>query len=295
MSSPSLNQYHERANYTWSENSIRFINTPTASARKTFFYVQETGYFQTVSPYFTERMNLNSFLIFFTISGRGLLKYNGNTYDLLPGTAAFINCMNYHYYECPRNETWEFLWVHFNGSTALGYYEEFIKNGFRISVEKDTFFMERTLRRILSLTQKKDLHSEIIVSSLLTDLLTHFLIINSSENLSLGFMPDYIKNILKEIEQNFQDYLSLDSLALETGISKYHMSREFKRYMGITLNEYIIMTRLNHAKELLKYTDKTVEEITFSCGFHHVSHFINQFKKHEKSTPLQYRKEWGNP
>lgn len=295
MSSPSLNQYHERANYTWSENSIRFINTPTASARKTFFYVQETGYFQTVSPYFTERMNLNSFLIFFTISGRGLLKYNGNTYDLLPGTAAFINCMNYHYYECPRNETWEFLWVHFNGSTALGYYEEFIKNGFRISVEKDTFFMERTLRRILSLTQKKDLHSEIIVSSLLTDLLTHFLIINSSENLSLGFMPDYIKNILKEIEQNFQDYLSLDSLALETGISKYHMSREFKRYMGITLNEYIIMTRLNHAKELLKYTDKTVEEIAFSCGFHHVSHFINQFKKHEKSTPLQYRKEWGNP
>lgn len=293
MTQSSNNQYLERADYTWSEDSIRFINTPTMSARKTFFYVQEVGYFQTKPPYFTERENLNSFLIFYTISGAGLLKYHEQTYYLMPGSAVLLNCMNHHYYECIKDQNWEFLWLHFNGSTALGYYEEFIKSGFRVSYDQDQFFMERTMRRILSLTQKKDIHSEIIVSNLITELLTHLLIINSSENLGIGFMPDYLKKILKKIEQQFQEPIKLDLLSSEFGISKYHLSREFKRYIGTTINEYIIITRLNHAKELLKYTDKTVEEIAYSSGFHHVSHFINLFKSHEKSTPLQYRKEWG--
>lgn len=294
MAHLSENQYLERADYSWSEDSIRFINTPTISARQTFFYVQEAGYFRTSPPYFTERANLNSFLIFYTISGKGLLKYQGQSYHLMPGTSVLINCMNHHYYECLSGQEWEFLWLHFNGSTALGYYEEFMKNGFRVLNETDTFFMERTMRRVLALTQKKDLHSEIIVSSLITEILTHLLILNSSENLGLGFMPAYLKNVLKKIENQFREPLSLDQLSEEFGVSKFHLSREFKRYMGTSLNEYLILTRLNHAKELLKYSNQTVEEIAYACGFHHVSHFINLFKSHEKTTPLQFRKQWSD-
>lgn len=287
-------KYLERADYTWSKDSIRFINTPTKSAKQTFFYVQEVGYFRTFPPYFTERANLNSFLVFYTLSGKGVLRYQGRTYHLLPGSSAFINCMNHHYYECLSHQEWEFLWLHFNGATALGYYEEFSKSGFRILPDLDPFFMESTMRRILSLTQKKDLHSEILVSSLIMEILTQFLIRNSSENLGLGSMPDYIKNALKKIEKQFQETLTLDDFASELGISKYYLSHEFKRYMGIPLNEYLIITRLNHAKELLKYTSLSVEQIALSCGFHNFSHFISLFRKHEQVTPLNYRKQWGD-
>ncbi len=288
------NQYRERADYTWSQDSIRFINTPARSARQTFFYVQEAGFFRTSPPYFTERVNMNSFLVFYTLSGRGLLRYLGESYDLMPGSAAFINCMNPHYYECPSGENWEFLWLHFNGPAALGYYEEFIKNHFRILTELDSAFMEHTLQRILSLTQNRDLHSEILVSGLIVELLTQLLIANSTENLSPGAMPEYLKGILKKLENHFNEPLSLDLLSGEFGVSKYYLSREFKRYMGIPLNEYLIVLRINHAKELLRYSpDMTVEQIAFACGFRHVSHFINLFKRHEKSTPLQYRKSWA--
>ena len=287
-------EYLERADYTWSEDSIRFINTPTQSARQSFFYVQEVGYFKTSPPYFTERANLNSFLLFYTISGKGELKYMNQTYHLLPGTTTLINCMNHHYYECLSGQSWEFLWLHFNGATAMGYYEEFMKSGFRIIKEMDPFFMEGTMRRVLSLTQKKDLHSEIMVSSLIMQILTQLLIENSSENLGLGFMPSYIKDVIKKIDKQFQEPLSLDDFADEAGISKFHLSREFRRYIGVPLNEYLITTRLNHSKELLRYSSLPVEQVAYSCGFHNVSHFINLFKKHEHSTPLQYRKEWGD-
>lgn len=294
MKNGTNHEYLERADYTWSEDSIRFINTPTPAARQTFFYVQEAGYFRTSPPYFTERANLSSFLIVYTLSGQGELNYRGQTYELKPKSAFYINCQDHHEYHCAKDDEWEFLWLHFNGSSALGYFEEFMKNGFHILGSLDEFFMESTLRRILSLTQKKDLHGELIVSSLIVSVLTQLLIENSSENLSLGFMPPYLKSVLKEMENRFQEPLSLDMLSQLTAVSKFHLAREFKRYMGITPNEYLILTRLNHAKELLKYSDRTVEEIAYSCGFNHVSHFISLFKRHEKTTPLKYRKEWGN-
>ena len=105
-------------------------------------------------------------------------------------------------------------------------------------------------------------------------------------------MPVYLKTVLKEIDQHFQEPLSLESLAITAGVSKYHLAREFKKYLGMPPNEYLIVTRLNHSKTLLKYEDLTIEEITYSCGFHQVSHYINLFKKHEGCTPLKFRREW---
>ena len=55
MQNISTHKYMEKLDLTWSDDSIRFINTATPRARQTFFYVQEAGDFCTSSPYFTER------------------------------------------------------------------------------------------------------------------------------------------------------------------------------------------------------------------------------------------------
>lgn len=286
-------KYLERADYSWSSDSIRHINTSTVSVRQLFLYVQEVGYFRTRPPYFTERANLHSFLIIYTLSGRGLLRLGGEEYALGPNSCVLVNCVDHHYYECLSGQEWEFLWLHYYGNNALGYYEEFLKNGYHVLNTLDPFFMESTLRRILALTIKKDLHSEIIVSNLITNLITELLIANSSRQLHLGFMPEYIRRTLKTIENKFPEKLNIDYLADESGVSKYHFSREFKRYMGTTLHEYLTTIRLTHAKELLKYTDKSVEEVAYESGFNQPSHFIQTFREHEKTTPLRYRKDWS--
>lgn len=288
-----MKQYLERASYTWSEDSIRLINTPSQAVRQKFFYVQEVGYFKTTPPYFTERQNLNSYLIVYTLSGKGALEYNGKKYIVYPGQAFFIHCIPHHLYSCADKSGWEILWLHFNGTTARGYYDEFIKNQFSIIKFSDTFFIESTMRRILSLTIKKDIHSEIISSNLIVNILTELIIQNNDENLSLSFIPDYIKAALKELENHFLEPFSLETLSVSIGISKYHLSREFKKYIGTTLNEYVITLRLNYAKELLRYSQNSVENIAYSCGINQTSHFINLFKKREGMTPLQYRKEWN--
>lgn len=288
--------YEERASCSWSEDSIRLIITPSATAKSTYFYVQECGDFKTDETYFTERKNLNSFLILYTISGEGILNYEGSAYTLDAGSCFLINCMNYSYYAAKKNakkrKSWDFLWLHFNGNSALGYYNEFIRNSSPVLKIQDNFFMESTLRRIISINKKRNISTEVLSSSLITNILTELIIQTSTLNAPVLYTPEYLKSILKYLDQYFTSEISLDYLSETYGISKFHLSKEFKKYTGTTIHEYIITQRISYAKELLKYSEKSINEIAYLTGINYVSHFINLFKSRENVTPLQYRKAW---
>lgn len=285
-------KFLERASYDWSEDSIRFINTPSPKAKSTFFYMQEAGYFKTKPPYFTERAGLPSFLIVYTLSGKGQLHYGGNEYSLSEGQCFFINCMNHHDYATPPKETWEFLWVHFYGSSSIGYYQEFERNGFGILDIQDKPHFEEMLWQIISINQKKLASRELLTSHLILGLLTELLLLHSTGLYDNSNLPDHISGCMKYIDTHFQEELSLSLLADTQHISKYYLSREFKHYLGITLQDYLINTRITYAKEQLKYTNISVNEIASSCGIPNVSHFIHLFKTRENMTPLVWRKQW---
>jgi AraC-like DNA-binding protein len=288
-----MDGYLERTSLTWSDNSIRLIETCSQTAKNNYLYIQEAGYFETNYPYFTERKNLNSFLIVFTISGKGRLTYEEKEYIVTAGSVFLIDCMNYHYYESSKEDPWVILWIHFNGTYAMGYYEELMKNGFSIGKPEDTFPLESSLRRILSLHEKKDPNRELITSSLIVTILTDLILMNTPKEQYSHYTPGYIKEIKEILNKRYIDKLCLDDLEEELNISKYHLAKEFKKYTGTTINEYLIDQRLSHAKELLKYSGLSISEITFSCGMNNVSHFINLFKDREGMTPLNFRKEWN--
>lgn len=282
----------ERGSHTWSEDSIRMILTPSSTARSTYFYTQEVGYFKTFHPYFSERENLDSFLIVYTVSGKGYLEYEGQTYPITKGQCFYINCEQHHLYRTDREDDWEILWIHFNGNSALGYYKEFTRNGFQILSVRDEFFMERTLWRIIALNQKKDLTTELVTSNLINGMLTELLLQTATNNADTFLIPDYIRQIVREIDKNFKSGLPLSYFEEFTHRSRYHILKEFKKYIGVTIHEYIITARISYAKELLKYSDLPVSEIAFEAGMNNVTHFINLFKAREGTTPLAYRKAW---
>lgn len=287
-----MNKLLERYSSSWSEDSIRFINTPGKTAKSIYFYLQEVGYFKTQPPYFTERENLNSFLIVYTLSGEGILDYRGLTYILKKGDCFFINCMEHHHYKVPDGSNWEFLWVHFNGNNSLGYFEEFSRNGFRIIQPHESMVFENTLYKLIDINQNKCAATDVFTSQYIHTLLTELISENTTGNLPHLLLPEYIKDIMKYIDLHFSEDLTLDFLAAQQNINKFHLSHEFKKYTGFTVKEYIITTRISHAKDLLKYTEKSVQEISEECGIYHISHFINLFKAREGCTPHKYREAW---
>ena len=152
--------------------------------------------------------------------------------------------------------------------------------------------MERTIWRVIALHQRKDLTTETVSSNLINSLLTELLVETATNSADTFLIPDFVRDIVKDIDKNYKQDLTLSYFEQLCHRSRFHISKEFKKYIGITINEYIITTRISHAKDLLKYSGLSVNEIAFEIGLNNVTHFINLFKARENMTPLAYRKAW---
>ncbi|MFX3634253.1 MAG: bifunctional transcriptional activator/DNA repair enzyme AdaA [Candidatus Pristimantibacillus sp.] len=104
-------------------------------------------------------------------------------------------------------------------------------------------------------------------------------------------LPDqeWVAQITTIIEKNFEDNLTLETLADMCHGSPYHLHRTFKRITGITPVEYTQATRMNKAMEYLLHSDKTIADVALSVGMPNASYFITLFKKRTGHTPNDYR------
>ncbi|QRG70065.1 helix-turn-helix domain-containing protein [Brevibacillus choshinensis] len=287
-----MGTYMEKAAHDWTDDSVRIIATPSMAAKSTYYYVQEVGHFRTLPTYFTERQHLNSFLIVYTLAGKGYLHYQGTTHELLPHHVFFIDCQEYQHYRTDKADLWEIAWVHFNGSSSRGYYEQFAKNGCPVISVGENSPIPGILAQLLLTNRQNDVRTEPLSSKHLVDLLTELLLVTNPREAAGSFLPAHIQRIVSELDKRFAEKMSLDQLASEHAMSKYHLLREYKKYTGYTPNEYLIHRRITYAKELLTYSEWTVAQIANQIGMDNVSHFINLFKQRVEMTPLAYRKKW---
>jgi AraC-like DNA-binding protein len=84
---------------------------------------------------------------------------------------------------------------------------------------------------------------------------------------------------------NFSDFLSQ-----ETGVNYSQLSRLFSSIEGITIEKYIILQKIEYAKEALAYGEKNLSEISFELGYSSVAHLSGQFKKITGLTPTAFKK-----
>ena len=116
----------------------------------------------------------------------------------------------------------------------------------------------------------------------------------STMNKSSSLYPQWLSKLLAYIQASATRKRSLDEYIETTGYCHEHVSREFKRFTGYRLNEYILRTKLEYAKTLLSLDENSITEITYYLGFSSESNFIAAFKKLYGITPLQWKKQVVN-
>ncbi|MDR2522195.1 MAG: AraC family transcriptional regulator [Synergistaceae bacterium] len=100
-----------------------------------------------------------------------------------------------------------------------------------------------------------------------------------------------IAPLIRYIPANIAESLSLDRLASQIFVSKYHMCRIFKSATGFSVTEYIIHCRVLKARELLRQ-GLHVQEVAERVGFHSNAHFIRTFGALTGTSPKRYAREY---
>lgn len=124
-----------------------------------------------------------------------------------------------------------------------------------------------------------------------------FISLQESVSLSLASSAYSMKSVSPEvlkiiyyINTHYNQSICLKDLCNAFFMSKVSLCKKFKDVMNCSIMEYVMRIRLNKAKELLRNTNKNIEEVAFECGFSSANYFGLIFKKEIGLSPLNYKK-----
>jgi AraC-like DNA-binding protein len=98
-----------------------------------------------------------------------------------------------------------------------------------------------------------------------------------------------IKDTYELINDSIETNFTLDMLASNVNLSKYHFLRTFKKEFGLTPHAFIVNERLNRANKLIQ-EGQPISEASLQVGFNDQSHFSRNFKKYFGYTPSYLQK-----
>ena len=275
-------------------SSQRILYTPSTFAKTNLLHVQEVGTLQAQKPHTSKRKDLVSYLLFTVLSGSGALTYNGMEYELEKGDCVFIDCRKPYSHRSSEN-LWQLQWVHFYGPNMNSIFEKYMER-----MGQETFHpiditpFLTVLAELYQLADSEEYVRDMMINEKLSSLLT--LIMQESHYtdgiLHLSQKKHNMQNIKEYLDNHYQEKISLDELASLFYINKFYLTRVFKEQYGLSIYSYLQQIKITHAKQLLRFTDDTLESISLACNMGDPTYFSRTFKKVEGISPGEFRKRW---
>lgn len=245
--------------------------------------------------------DFNKIIIF--LSGKVTYLIEGKSYFLKPWDILLVNNHDIHKPIIDSSETYEriIIWANTNFINEFNYKECNLFSCFNVA-NKRMFNLVRieeqsqTIIKDLIYNLEKSINSNYFGNELFSNTLFLQLLIVLNR---IYIQDDYIKdtksffynkqieNILKYINSNLHNDLSIDTLCKEFFLSKYYLMRKFKKETGYTIHNYILQKRLLMSKNLIK-SGIPITEVCYKCGFNDYSSFLRAFKKMFNKQPSYF-------
>lgn len=219
-----------------------------------------------------------------------------------------ISCIHFDWVTLDENFnfTAEKYYIHMNLSTEEINFIEKLKQRPNYAVSE--FYFPPILRN-LNLDKLQPLFKELYFHSHQNDLTSKIMVKSLFLNIIASIMEDrfspsgaqkdhyHIKTIHHAIEYmqiHYTKDLNTTVLSKHYGLSAKYFGALFKEVTGITMNDYLLVIRLENAKKLLLTSNQTIEQLSRNVGIHDVYYFTKLFKRAEGITPGKYRRMLTN-
>ena len=245
----------------------------------------------------------NYYEFYFFVNGNITMVIDKNEYILCPGDLVVIppGVPHYAIINDPEKYYERFVfWIStdyydqlISTSDEYGYIVDQAKHDGLYIFKFDEIQFNALQSKIFSLIQ--EVHQERYGKETMINLYVSDLLMNinrsayeSKHSIKVKTEASLYEKLISYIDSHLTDDLSLDVLAEEFFVSKYHISHIFKENMGISIHKYVIKKRLNLFKDYI-YRNDSINNAYLLCGFSDYSSFYRDFKKEYGISPNEYK------
>ncbi|MBP1153740.1 MULTISPECIES: AraC family transcriptional regulator [unclassified Paenibacillus] len=225
----------------------------------------------------------------YTLSGHGEIEIKGTTYRLEPETAFIVEIPGDHCYRLPPDSSeWEVLYIEFS-KEALPFWRQLLTLTSPVMAIPAGSGLIQMAWNTYELAVKDQIHDMYQCSQyayrFIMELMSY-----TYQNQKAKPLPSKIELCKQFIDTRYQDPIGLKEMGEAVGLSKFHLTREFEKKLGVTPTRYLTEVRLEHSAKLLVSSMDNLESIAKQVGFSCANYFGKVFLKHIGVSPTQYRK-----
>lgn len=225
------------------------------------------------------------FLVHCVLSGKGTFEANGKTYNLEENDCFFIRPNEVTFYKADSSDPWTYLWLAFNGENAA----LFVK---RVGLDKTPVFknikVSELFKKLFGMLKDEKFsgpENEFLMSSCLYSFFAAFPIKIAEKTQS----EIYVKKVRSYVDNMVSTHISIEKLAAFCKLDRHYLCRIFKKQMGLSLQQYVIERKMQHAEVLLLHTALNVGSVARSVGYSDTYNFSKMFKKYFGVSPKNFR------
>ena len=224
-----------------------------------------------------------------THAGRGIFA-DANGEHSVCAEHAFINIIPEparYYYPQDAVEPWHLSWIVFHGSVAVELWRVLREQFGPILSLPNKSAAALSLAKLINQTKQHKFKDPFDVSRQCYDF---YLLCWRRQMEAARLKKTSLREVADFYAQQYHQPVTIKEMADQTGMTREHFSRLFRRELGMTPAHYLRQQRLRRAEDLLAGTDLPVGEIARHCGFVSPQQLAKTFRRERGVSPLAYRK-----
>lgn len=217
-------------------------------------------------------------LLHYILSGKGKFATRGNSVTVTAHQCFIIRPNEMIFYEADKTDPWHYIWIGFTADIPLP----------DILTQNIVFDAERYGYVFQQFTAARDIYEgrEAYVYGKLWELLA---LLSNEKAQPLSKAESYVAQAKNYIESSYMGRITVKGIADQLHLDRSYFSTLFKKYTGVSPQQYLNVYRLEQARELLVVHGYTPTEAAQSTGYADVVSFSHMFKQHFGQAPSKYR------
>ena len=151
--------------------------------------------------------------------------------------------------------------------------------------------IEALLFKMESEYHRQEEGREYLLQLYIKELLTLICRYHHEQKVNIRETDEIIHDVAEYIRQHYAESISLLELSRIFALSDAHLSRKFKAVMGLGINQFTTIVRVNKSMQLLENSQLAITEVARQCGYNDSNYFAAVFKKIKGVSPKKYRKQ----